>query len=81
MEQYLVWSNEHKAWWRPKRCGYTHDVRAAGRYTLEDAREICGTARSGWTDPKKLPDEIPVPLDALPGAIFAAMMAVDPERV
>ena len=56
-EQYLVWSNEHRAWWRPKRCGYVRDVRGAGRYSRQEAIEISGTSRNGWTDPNLLPDE------------------------
>lgn len=37
---WLVWSNEHAAWWGPNRCHYYTDVSAAGRYTLEEAMEI-----------------------------------------
>jgi hypothetical protein len=28
-------------WWRPNSCGYTTDLREAGRYTREDAESIC----------------------------------------
>jgi hypothetical protein len=34
---YLVWSNEHRAWWRPNAQGYTVHHEAAGRYTREEA--------------------------------------------
>lgn len=34
---YLIWSNEHRAWWRPNRMGYTIHIEAAGRYTREEA--------------------------------------------
>lgn len=39
---WLVWSNEHAAWWGPNRCYYYRDISAAGRYTLEEATEIAG---------------------------------------
>lgn len=38
--EYLIWSIEHGAWWRPNRCGYTLRVQDAGRYTREDAAQI-----------------------------------------
>lgn len=79
-EQYLVWSNEHRAWWRQGRCGYTRDVRNAGRYSKEDAIAISGTARTGWTDPRRLPDELAIPMDCLPADIFAAMLAHSPQE-
>ena len=34
---YLIWSNEHRAWWRPKAQGYTDSHERAGRYTREEA--------------------------------------------
>lgn len=48
MSIYLVWSNEHDAWWRPNRSGYTHDVWQAGRYPEAEAVEICRKAAYGW---------------------------------
>lgn len=73
--EYLVWSNEHRAWWRPDRKGYTHDVRHAGRYSRFDAIQISGTARTGWTDPSRLPDELAISMNDLPADIFAAMIS------
>ena len=58
-EQYLVWSNEHRAWWRSDRCGYSKLVKAAGRYSREEALEICANARDGW-GAGEIPSEIPV---------------------
>lgn len=37
---WLIWATEHDRWWKPDRCGYTHDRAEAGRYTFEQAVEI-----------------------------------------
>ena len=34
--KFLIWSNSHKAWWRPDGQGYTSRRAEAGRYTFED---------------------------------------------
>lgn len=47
-EQYLVWSNENCAWWRPSGQGYTRYVEAAGRYSREEAISIARGAHDGW---------------------------------
>ena len=78
-QQYLVWSNEHRAWWRPNSAGYTIDVRQAGRYSRKEAMDISGTARNGWTNPKRIPDELAISLNDIPADIFAAMMAASPQ--
>lgn len=36
-ESYLIWSNEHAAWWRPNASGYTAYIEDAGRYSREKA--------------------------------------------
>jgi hypothetical protein len=41
---YLVWSNEHRAWWRAGSYGYSTALPKAGRYTREEALEICRRA-------------------------------------
>ena len=41
---YYVWSNEHRAWWKPGRLGYARGLSSAGQYTREDALEICRDA-------------------------------------
>ena len=40
-ETWLVWSNEHAAWWGPNRCNYYTSIESAGRYSLEEAMLIC----------------------------------------
>ncbi len=58
---YLIWSNEHVAWWRPNSCGYTVHINAAGRYSREKALEICKGANYGfYQDDGENPNEIPV---------------------
>lgn len=37
----LIWSHEHKLWWRPNKGGYTRKESEAGLYTREEAKEIC----------------------------------------
>lgn len=58
-ELYLIWSNEHRAWWRPDRCGYTLHIEAAGRYGRIEGREICTGANIPFCH-NTLPNEIMV---------------------
>lgn len=41
---YLIWSEEHHAWWRPAERGYTSQMREAGRYSKERAYSIVTAA-------------------------------------
>lgn len=43
-EKYLIWSNEHRAWWAPFERGYVPRVFDAGRYSRDRALEICRNA-------------------------------------
>ena len=61
-DKWLIWSNEHRAWWRANRCGYTNKAEEAGRYSLEEANAICcdgGQPRS-WSSTKG-PYEMMIP--------------------
>ena len=42
--EYLIWSIEHDAWWRPGEMGYTTTLREAGRYSKHQASVIVGHA-------------------------------------
>jgi hypothetical protein len=41
--KYIIWSNEHQAWWRPKSRGYTRWIEDAGRYDAKEAKAICNS--------------------------------------
>lgn len=64
-DEYLVWSNEHNAWWRAKSAGYCTDVVCAGIYTRAEALSISHKCRDRWL-PGDSPTELPVPLADLP---------------
>lgn len=59
MAEYVVWSNEHSAWWGPKRSGYYTHLVAAGRYTRDEAIRICQGARGGRRYNAN-PSEVPI---------------------
>lgn len=46
MNDWLIWSVEHKAWWRKCEFGYTKKRAEAGTYTQERAEEICRRANN-----------------------------------
>ena len=64
MSQYLVWSNEHVAWWAPGHNGYVKRIEDAGRYSRHDALNICAHAMPGRRGDEPL-RELPVRLDDL----------------
>lgn len=49
MSVFLIWSQEHGAWWNPNRAGYTTSMIRAGRYTEAEARAISDSANAGGT--------------------------------
>lgn len=57
MTRWLVWSNEHRAWWKPGRYGYTTLTQRAGFYSEAEARDIVEQANIVLHDP---PNEIMV---------------------
>ena len=46
---WMIYSNEHKGWWRAARRGYTNSVLNAGEYSEAEAREICADANKHGT--------------------------------
>jgi hypothetical protein len=43
MPNTLIWSYEHRAWWKSGRWGYTTSIDQAGRFSPEEAGTICAT--------------------------------------
>ena len=58
--QWLVWSNEHRGWWKPQSAGYTKSRKQAGRYSLDEATEICVGANATRSDNQE-PQETMLP--------------------
>lgn len=58
-DEYLIWSNEHRLWWRANSAGYTRTVESAGRYSRSEALKICS---DGWLVAEP-PPEIPVRIE------------------
>lgn len=57
MRSWLVWSNEHRGWWKAGGWGYTTLTHRAGVFTKEDAEAICAKANLVPRDP---PNEVMV---------------------
>jgi hypothetical protein len=69
---YLVWSNEHRAWWRANSQGYSTLIAGAGLYTRAEAVAIAAGSRDGWHMDRR-PDEIAVAIADIPEHIRAAL--------
>lgn len=68
---WLVWSNEHSAWWGPRCRGYYTEIESAGRYTLEEAMKHC-ESRSPADNPPELIQPSPEWIAARKAAIAKA---------
>ncbi len=55
---WLVWSNEHRAWWAPDHCDYVREVEHAGRYTFEEAMRIASARNGGLPGKDGNPGEL-----------------------
>lgn len=62
-DDYLIWSHEHGAWWKPNSLGYTTNISRAGVYSRDDATDIVRRATIDWT---RAPNEVPVAVSDLP---------------
>lgn len=66
MSECLIWSNYHRAWWRPGHRGYTLFAKDAGIYTSKEAIGVSWRGRDGWLEDGLAPDEIAVPIEMIP---------------
>lgn len=57
IEQWLIWSNEHRAWWKAGGWGYTTLTQHAGVFSEINAKRIVAEANVVPRDP---PNEIMV---------------------
>lgn len=80
--EYLIWSNEHNAWWGANHMGYYQCVENAGSYTLEEALKICNSANYNWnTDNlKSRPNELPIPKHIATQLIYNRNKTTNPEQ-
>jgi hypothetical protein len=62
MPQYVIWSEEHGAWWGPGSWGYVTSLRQAGRYSQAAAEAIVAKANIALTPPDFYEIAIPDPL-------------------
>jgi hypothetical protein len=57
-------------WWGKDRHGYTTDIRAAGKYTLEEAEDIC-----------KRPEDTAYPCEYIDNLLVAQKLVIDSQYV
>ena len=57
---YVIWSYEHKGWWKPNRWGYTSNLREARKYNEEEIKDILGVANY-----EKQINEVAIPMNCI----------------
>jgi len=67
--EYVIWSIEHRAWWRPHGWGYCDTLCEAGRYTKGEAAEIIARANIVNFN------ECMIPVEALAGGDVLRILA------
>ena len=88
MTEYVIWSIEHDAWWKPARTGYTRELVEAGIYAEREARAIvqranlvafheCMIPVEAFGLAAAAPDPTP-PLDRPLGDLLQWLAAADP---
>lgn len=66
MKLYVIWSNEHGSWWKSNRCGYSRHFDLAGRYTFEEAQQICADANRYLRDFEERKEVLMLAPESLP---------------
>lgn len=69
--KYLIWSFEHRGWWRPGSMGYCNSRADAGIYDREDALAICKRANIITINEALVPITHAIGEDILPGGTQA----------
>jgi|AntRauTorckE5430_2_1112549.scaffolds.fasta_scaffold03501_1 hypothetical protein len=74
MEEYYIkaqgYSGNAFFWWGVADSGYTTDIRAAGKYTKEEAENIC-----------QRPEDTAYPVDYIDGLLQAQKLVIDSQYV
>jgi hypothetical protein len=75
--RYIIWSEEHNAWWRDDKMGYTHSIIYAGRFEQREACEIVKTGNR-FLDPGDEPplNEIAIPDPLVPAECMDPQIAL-----
>lgn len=60
LSDYLIWSNEHVAWWKAGGFGYTKRLHETRRYSRDEAIAICTKAMPGNAARSGFLHELPV---------------------
>ncbi len=74
---YIIWSEEHRGWWRSNHRGYTQKREEAGQYDFEEAEAIVLSANIQEND---VPNEAIVPIKVC-ASCFGTGEVVKGERV
>lgn len=61
---YYIWSFEHNGWWKRNNRGYTTNIRQAGKYAYNNAKQICDNANA--YQPIDAPNEEMIHIDDHP---------------
>lgn len=67
--EYVIWSIEHRAWWRPNSVGYCDTLSEAGRYAQGEAERIVARANLVRFH------ECMIPIDAVAGGDVLHLLA------
>lgn len=70
---WLIWSNEHAAWWKPRGMGYTGIIGEAGRFSFGESVAYC-EAMSRHQGADGVPKEVAL---LAPEAVKALMGNID----
>jgi len=82
-DKYLIWSNEHAAWWRADHAGYSVGLKQAGNYSREEAIAICKRAlptAMGLGRISEIPVRLADMIDVLQGEVIPGVVMQEKDR-